>query len=149
MVNNMYDKFFTIKDYPNDVYNAVGQIIKNSQYWERDYKKLAKMLNVNINKINIASLNRLNNALKKQHSISDKEYNNLKKVIHIRNYINHEFYLNDFDKTYESFKIELESLENKLNMAQFLIFEAHDVTKNIIDKLNGSNIVRPTVFDNK
>ena len=42
----MCDKYFTIKHFPNDVYNAVGQIIRSAQEWEQEYKKRATVLNI-------------------------------------------------------------------------------------------------------
>ena len=143
----MYDKYFTINNFPTDVYNAVGQIIKVSQEWEQEYKKLAELLNIPIKKIGKSSLNKLNEALKKENLINPKEYDDLKKVIKIRNYINHDFFLSDFQKQFESYEQYIETLEKILNSAQFLIFEATDVIDNKIDKLNDSSIVRPTIFD--
>ena len=143
----MCDKYFTIKDFPNDVYNAVGRIIRSAQEWEQKYKKLATGLNISVKNINKSSLNKLNESLKKHNLISKKDYNNLKEVIKIRNYINHEFYLTDFQNSASDYDIYIETLEKKLNSAQFSIFEATDVIDNKIDKLQGDNIVRPTIFD--
>lgn len=143
----MCDKYFTIKDFPNDVYNAVGRIIRSAQEWEQKYKKLATVLNISVKNINKSSLNKLNESLKKHNLISKKDYNNLKEVIKIRNYINHEFYLTDFQNSASDYDIYIETLEKKLNSAQFSIFEATDVIDNKIDKLQGDNIVRPTIFD--
>ena len=143
----MCDKYFTIKNFPNDVYNAVGRIIRSAQEWEQKYKKLATVLNISVKNINKSSLNKLNEALKKHNLISKKDYKNLKEVIKIRNYINHEFYLTDFQNSASGYDIYIETLEKNLNFAQFLIFEATDVIDNKIDKLQGDNIVRPTIFD--
>ena len=55
----MCDKYFTINDFPYDIYNAVGQIIKSAQEWEQEYKKLATMLNISVKNINNSSLNKL------------------------------------------------------------------------------------------
>lgn len=143
----MCDKYFTIKNFPNDVYNAVGRIIRSAQEWEQKYKKLATVLNISVKNINKSSLNKLNEALKKHNLISKKDYKNLKEVIKIRNYINHEFYLTDFQNSASDYDIYIETLEKNLNSAQFLIFEATDVIDNKIDKLQGDNIVRPTIFD--
>lgn len=143
----MCDKYFTIKNFPNDVYNAVGRIIRSAQEWEQKYKKLATVLNISVKNINKSSLNKLNEALKKYNLISKKDYKNLKEVIEIRNYINHEFYLTDFQNSASDYDIYIETLEKNLNSAQFLIFEATDVIDNKIDKLQGDNIVRPTIFD--
>lgn len=143
----MRDKYFTIKNFPNDVYNAVGRIIRSAQEWEQKYKKLATVLNISVKNINKSSLNKLNEALKKYNLISKKDYKNLKEVIEIRNYINHEFYLTDFQNSASDYDIYIETLEKNLNSAQFLIFEATDVIDNKIDKLQGDNIVRPTIFD--
>ena len=143
----MCDKYFTIKNFPNDVYNAVGRIIRSAQEWEQKYKKLATVLNISVKNINKSSLNKLNEALKKHNLISKKDYKNLKEIIKIRNYINHEFYLTDFQNSASDYDIYIETLEKNLNSAQFLIFEATDVIDNKIDKLQGDNIVRPTIFD--
>lgn len=143
----MYDKYFTIQNFPNDIYNAVGQIIKSAQEWEQEYKKLAIMLNISVKNINNFSLNKLNEALKKNNLISEKDYKDLKAVIKIRNYINHDFYLTDFQNSANDYDKYIEALEKILNSAQFLIFEATDVIDNKIDKLQGSSIVRPTIFD--
>lgn len=143
----MCDKYFTIKNFPNDVYNAVGRIIRSAQEWEQKYKKLATVLNISVKNINKSSLNKLNEALKKHNLISKKDYKNLKEVIKIRNYINHEFYLTDFQNSASDYDIYIETLEKNLNSAQFLIFEATDVIDNKIDKFQGDNIVRPTIFD--
>lgn len=143
----MYDKYFTIQNFPNDVHNAVGQIIKSAQEWEQEYKKLALMLKIPVKKINNSSLNKLNKALKKGNLISQKDFNDLKAVIKIRNYINHDFYLTNFHNSANDYDKYIETLEKILNSAQFLIFEATDVIDNKIDKLQGSSIVRPTIFD--
>ena len=143
----MCDKYFTINDFPHDIYNAVGQIIKSAQEWEQKYKKLATMLNISVKNINNSSLNKLNDALKKNNLISKKEYEDLKKVIKIRNYINHDFYLKDFRNHDIDYDTHIETLERNLNFTQFLIFEATDVIDNKIDKLQGCSIVRPTIFD--
>lgn len=143
----MDNKYFIIKNFPNDIYNAVGQIIKASQEWEQEYKKLALLLNIPTKKVSNASLNKLNEALKKDGLISYNEYNDLKNVIKIRNYINHDFFLIDFQKEFDSFEQQIEMLENFLNSAQFLIFEATDLIDNKIDVLQGSTFVRPTIFD--
>ncbi|MDE6356275.1 MAG: hypothetical protein K2L67_03430 [Clostridia bacterium] len=143
----VYRKYFEIIDYPDDVYKAVGKIIATSQKWEQRFKVLANMLEIPFKKIGNASLNKLNEALKKEKRISEKDFKNLKEVIKIRNYINHEFFLKDFEIKHDSFEQKLEFLETKLNTAQFFIFEATDVIENKIDELQGKNILRPTAFD--
>lgn len=107
----MYDKYFTIQNFPNDVYNTVGQIIKSAQEWEQEYKKLALMLKIPVKKINNSSLNKLNKALKKGNLISQKDFNDLKAVIKIRNYINHDFYLTDFHNSANDYDKYIETLE--------------------------------------
>lgn len=143
----MFKNYFAIKEFPGDVYRAVGEIIKNSQDFEQSYKELARLLEVNVKNIDGSSLNKLNEALKKNKLIDEKEFNELKEVIKIRNYVNHKFYLEDFRKKYGSYEEMIAELEGILNKTQFLIFEAIDVIDNKIDKLRGINIVRPTVFD--
>lgn len=143
----MYNRYFVIKHYPHDIYNAVGQIIKNAQEWEQGYKELALILDIPVKKISNSSLNKLNEALKKNDCISERDYQNLKAVIKIRNYINHEFYLSDFQISYDCYEQKIEALENILNSAHYLIFEATDFIENMKDKLRGCNIMRPTIFD--
>ncbi len=137
----MLGKNIRIKDYPEDIYRAVGKIIMYSQEWEREYKKLATILQISVKNIDVASLKTLNNALKKDNHLSDKQYKDLEGVINKRNYINHEFFLKDFNKDYEE-------IENILNDIQFLIFEATDMIDNLIDELEGNYYFkRPTIFD--
>ncbi len=145
----MESKYFTIENYPDDVYKAVGKITKAAQEWEQDYKKLTNMLSIPIKKINSSSLNKLNEALKKNNCITQKEYKDLKDVINTRNYINHTFFLEKFERSDLGCNYEehLENLQTFLNASYHLIFEATDIINNKIDKLNGSTIMRPTIFD--
>ena len=80
----LYGKYFEIKDYPDDVYKALGKIIATSQEWEERFKVLANMLEIPFKKIGNASLNKLNEALKKEKRISEKDFKNLKEVIKIK-----------------------------------------------------------------
>jgi hypothetical protein len=134
------EKFFTIKNH-NDIYNAIGQIIQAAQYWEQDYRDYASMVGgLPIDKLDIATLRRLNTSLMEEGKITEKEFRDLKHVIHLRNYINHEFFLVDFYKDYEW-------LEEKLNNTLLMIYEASDVVANMKDRLVDSGVLRPTVFD--
>ena len=137
----MIERNFTINDV-KDIFYAIGKIIQSAQEWERDYMELAKILKIELDDehINTASLNKLNEKLKGESKLSQKDYENLKDVIDMRNYINHEFFLKDFDKSF----IEIDEI---LNEVQFYIFEANDVVSNLIDHFRGSQIRRPTVFD--
>ena len=45
-------QFFTIKNYPDDVFNAVGRIIKAAQELEKDFKNLAELYCVNVKNLN-------------------------------------------------------------------------------------------------
>ena len=130
---------FKIHD-TNDIYCAIGEIIRYSQEWEQAFKILANILNIDCGNINKSSLNRLNNELKEESKINLKDHKNLKMVIRLRNYINHEFFLNDFNGPYQD-------IEKILNAIEFLIFEATDVVANIIDRLSGDTTKRPTIFD--
>lgn len=145
----MNNKFFNItpNNFPDSIYNAVGQITMNAQNWEEEFKTLAKKLNIRINKVEKLSLNKLNDALKKNNIISSYHYEALKDVINIRNYINHKFFLIDFNNTTKGFDDNINTLCERLNSAQFLIFEARDIISNLIDKLDGINCMRPTIFD--
>lgn len=143
------EKIFTIKDYPNDVYTAVGKIIQISQEWEEEYKKLARLLQITVKKIEKSSLNKLNEALKKEGMLTDEEFGDLKEVIRMRNYINHQFFLTDFKKQYASYDEGIMAQENILNAIYFFICEATDMVSNIIDILENRGCLRPTVFDRK
>ena len=133
---------FTIENFPDDVYRAVGQIIKAAQELERDFKKLTTRLSLSVKNVNNSSLN-------KHGVISDDYYEKMKKVISIRNYVNHTFFIEDFEDNSLPFDEFRNLLGKKLSAALFMIFEAHDVISNISDALDGSLIRRPTVFDEK
>jgi arginine decarboxylase-like protein len=84
----MITRFFTIRNH-NDVFDAVGQIIKASQEWEVEYKDYATRAKIEIDNLDYATLRRINSQLKEQGKISEKEFNDLQKVIKLRNFINH------------------------------------------------------------
>ena len=65
-------QFFTIKNYPDDVFNAVGRIIKAAQELEKDFKNLAELYCVNVKNLNTSSLNVLNGKLKKENCVAWK-----------------------------------------------------------------------------
>ena len=139
--------FFEIKNFPDDVYKAVGKIIKSSQELERDYKTLATKLKLKVKDINNSSLNKLNDALKKSGNLTLKEYNNLKEVIRVRNDINHKFFIEIFDEISKGYDERIVRFSNVLNYSQCVIYEANDVIKNKIDTLDGKTIMRRTAFD--
>lgn len=139
--------FFEIKNFPDDVYKAVGKIIQSSQELERDYKTLATKLKLKVKDINNSSLNKLNNALKKSGNLTPKEYNNLKEVIQVRNDINHKFFIEIFDDISKGYDEIMVRFNNVLNYSQCVIYEANDVIKNKIDTLDGKTIMRRTAFD--
>ena len=139
--------FLEIKNFPDDVYKAVGKIIKSSQELERDYKTLAIKLKLKVKDINNSSLNKLNDALKKSGNLTPKEYNNLKEVIRVRNDINHKFFIEIFDDMSKGYDERMVRFSNVLNYSQCVIYEANDVIKNKIDTLDGKTIMRRTAFD--
>lgn len=139
--------FFYIKNFPDDVYIAVGKIIQSSQELERDYKTLATKLKLKVKDINNSSLNKLNDALKKSGNLTPKEYDNLKEVIRIRNDINHKFFIKIFDDTSIGYDDKMRRFNSVLNYSQCVIYEANDVIKNKIDTLDGKTIMRRTAFD--
>lgn len=139
--------FFEIKNFPDDVYKAVGKIIKSSQELERDYKTLATKLKLKVKDINNSSLNKLNDALKKSGNLTPKEYDNLKEVIRIRNDINHKFFIEIFNDMSMGYDERMVRFSNVLNYSQCVIYEANDVIKNKIDTLDGKTIMRRTAFD--
>ena len=146
------DKYFEIKNY-DDIYRAVGEIIKHSQEWEDLFKKLAILLNVSVKNVNNSSLNKLNEALKKEECISKKEFKLLKKVIKKRNYINHTFFLDvslyNSDSTNDQYYViwDFSKIEILLNDIVYNIFEASDFIANKIDIIEKRDCLRPTEFD--
>ena len=78
----MMEKNFTINDV-EDIFKAIGKIIQSAQEWERDYKELAKILNIELDDehINTASLNKLNEKFKGESKLSQKDYENLRDKI--------------------------------------------------------------------
>ena len=138
---------FDIKNFPDDVYIAVGKIIQSSQELERDYKTLATKLKLKVKDINNSSLNKLNDALKTSGNLTPKEYNNLKEVIRVRNDINHKFFIEIFDDMSKGYDERMVRFSNVLNYSQCVIYEANDVIKNKIDTLDGKTIMRRTAFD--
>lgn len=141
--------FFEIKNFPDDVYKAVGKIIKSSQELERDYKTLATKLKLKVKDINNSSLNKLNDALKRSGNLTPKEYNNLKEVIRVRNDINHKFFIEIFDDISKGYDEMMVRFSNVLNYSQCVIYEANDVIKNKIDTLDGKTIMRKNIFEDK
>ena len=133
-------KYFNIKSY-DDFYMAVGKTVEAVQKWESRYKQFVQLIGIEIEGLGTATLGKINNKLLKENKIDQRTYNNLNKVIEMRNYIYHDFFL---DKP-----VPLnDSVENKLNEIYFYIFEATDVVENLIDQLTGCNCKRPTIFDN-
>ena len=124
----------------DDIYRAVGQIIQASQQWEQNYREYALRVGVEIEKHDIATLRRVNGALKEKGIISERDYNNLNRVIHLRNYVNHEFFIQDFYRDYEW-------IEEELSEILFYVYEAVDLVANMTEKLEGSSALRQTVFD--
>ena len=117
------EKYFTIKNH-NDVFDAVGQIIKASQEWEMQYKDYALRQKIDVENLDYATLNRLNYAMREQGKITDKEFFDLKRIIRLRNYINHEFFIEDFNK-------EIEYLDQKINQIMFLILELAKISQKV------------------
>lgn len=130
---------FKIKN-ADDIYCAVGQIIQASQQWEQNYREYALRVGVEIEKHDIATLRRVNGALKEKGIISERDYNSLNRVIHLRNYVNHEFFIQDFHRDYEW-------IEEELSEILFYVYEAVDLVANMTEKLEGSSALRQTVFD--
>lgn len=124
-----------------DIFKAVGDLIRLSQELEHEYKRLAEKLGVKTKGLNTKSLNIINKLLYGERRIDKQSFENLKKVIKVRNYINHSYFLNDFAKD----NIEQEKI---LNFSCFILCEGSDIISNLIDKKDGVSIIRPTVFDN-
>ena len=140
-------QFFTIKNYPDDVFNAVGRIIKAAQELEKDFKNLAELYCVNVKNLNTSSLNVLNGKLKKENCFTSEEFDDLAKIIKERNDINHYFFIKDFCDESEPYDKKILTIENKLNRIMNLICEADDAVNNKIDLKNGGGSTpRPTII---
>ena len=74
---------------------AIGKIIQAAQEWEQQYKSYVKLIGFEIKNIDKATLNKINKRLYENQIISKKEYEDLDMVIQERNYINHEFFLDE------------------------------------------------------
>ncbi|MBQ9756754.1 MAG: hypothetical protein IJV99_04055 [Clostridia bacterium] len=133
------ERFFYVRN-QKDVFTAVGEIIKAAQEWEMQYKEYAVKRQIEIENLDYATLRRINKVLFDEGKISEKEYSNLQKVIKLRNYINHDFFLLDFNK-------EIDFLDEKLNNIMFLIIEATNLVANMIEREAGFDLPRRTVFD--
>lgn len=133
------ERFFYVRN-QKEVFTAVGEIIKAAQEWEMQYKEYAVKRQIEIENLDYATLRRINKVLFDEGKISEKEYSNLQKVIKLRNYINHDFFLLDFNK-------EIDFLDEKLNNIMFLIIEATNLVANMIEREAGFDLPRRTVFD--
>ena len=124
---------FKIKNFPDDVYKAVGELIWLSQELEESFKKLTELLHLPVKNIDGSSLNKLNDALKKNKQISEKEFQNLQFVIRARNYLNHSFFLNEYREGNEK------TAERTLNYFRYVICEASDFINNRLDMIEHEN----------
>ena len=124
-----------------DVFCAIGDLIRLSQELERGYKVLGEKLGIKACVLSNKSLNAISNILEKEKKIEQKDLKNLKQVINIRNYINHKYFLVDFEK------IDFDKQEKKLNEYHVVICEGIDLVNNLIDKKDGSSVNRSTIFD--
>lgn len=139
---------FKIKNSPNDVYKAVGELIWLSQELEESFKKLTELLHLPVKNIDGSSLNKLNDALKKNGKITEKQFEKLQRVIEARNYLNHSFFLNDFREPDEKIS------ERTLNYFRYVICEATDFISNRLDELNKKGSFpyvprRPNIIENE
>ncbi len=129
-------------DHSRDAFYAIGELIKLSQELECEYKKLGEKLGKKAGSLNNLSLNKINNMLNSENKISSKDYDNLRQVIKIRNYINHWYFINEFAESYER-------QEKILNICHMILLEGSDVVNNLIDNIDGVGVVRPTIFDSQ
>ena len=112
-----------------DIYRGVGKIIQISQEWEKEFRELCEICNCKIENLETATLNKQNERLHDDKVFNDDEYVKLKKVIDLRNNINHQFFLDD------DWHYPLEDTEKTLNGIYYLINEGRDYIANIIDKI--------------
>ena len=108
-----------------DVYSAIGRTIELSQQWENSFRKFCIKEKCEIKDLETSTLRRMNKALLNKGSILQAEYDRLEKVINMRNYINHAFFL-------EYKALSYKQIENKLNEIFSLISGMYDVTCNIL-----------------
>ena len=124
-----------------DVFCAIGDLIRLSQELERDYKVLGEKLGINARVLSNKSLNAISSILEKEKKIEQKDLKNLRQVINIRNYINHKYFLGYFEKS------GFDEQEKKLNEYRVVICEGIDLVNNLIDKKEGGSVNRSTIFD--
>ena len=137
-----------IKNAPDDIHRAVGELIWLSQELEESFKTLTAILQLPVKNIDSSSLNKLNEALKKSGRITENEFKNLKLVIEARNYLNHSFYLNEYRAG------NLEIAERTLNLFRYAICEASDFIQNRLDQIRSEKTgeyapVRPNNIEEK
>ena len=145
---------FHVKDI-NGIFDAAGRILQLSQDLERAYKDYAETKGLKVKSLQNSSLNKINNELHKENKgkfITDEEHDNLEKIIMVKNYFMHEFFLNDFEpkdypKGYDGW---LADINEKLTLCYNYICEAVDKVNNMLDENSGKNqIKRPTIWDKK
>lgn len=132
-------EFFKVVD-AESTYREVGRIVKYSQEWERDYKDFCIEREAEIKSLENSSLKKLNNELEKKGIIDKETHDKLEKIIYIKNYISHEFFIKSFNGDYDL-------INEQLNDAFFLIWEATDCVNNLRDKYKGIGALRPTILD--
>lgn len=162
-MNNFFDDFepdyendlfyktaatFKIKMPPTTYTKRWAELILLSQELEESFKKLTELLRLPVKNIDSSSLNKLNEALKKNKRITEKEFNNLKLVIEARNYLNHSFYLNEYRAG------NPEITERTLNFFRYAICEASDFIQNRLDQIRSEKTaayasVRPNNIEEK
>lgn len=126
----------------DDIYFAVGKIIQISQQWENEFRELCELCGSKIENLETATLNKQNDRLYDDKIFNDKEYEKLKEVIKFRNFINHQFFLDD------DWHYPLEEVEETLNGIYYIINEGRDYIANKIDKIKGNNIgQRPAILN--
>lgn len=134
----------------DDIFMAIGRIIQAAQEWEKQYKSYVKLIGFEIKNIDKATLNKINKCLYENQIISKKEYEDLDMVIQERNYINHEFFLDESyltERTENSYIIDMQAISCRLENIYNYIFEATDVITNLIAKFRNDPIRCPTIFD--
>ena len=150
---------FHVKDV-NDIFTVAGQILKISQDWEKLYKEYAELKGIKLNSLQNSSLNKINNELNKAKNgkiISDEEHDNLEKIIMIKNYFMHEFFLNDFNPTEypKGYDGWLADISEELTLCYNYICEAIDYVNRLTilykaetDKTDKRFVITPkTIWD--
>lgn len=140
------ERKFEFKIFDN-IYPAVGELIREANNLEYDFDKLLRRHKIKLGKNPL--LSKMVEQAEKNKIISKKTIKQIKKVIKVRNYIVHDMFKEIF-RGKQKTNFSLEKYENKLNIAWLLITDCIDYIRNETEKTFPDGkyyAMRPTIFD--